>query len=110
MPVMPHRSHHDMGGLPADTVKPTEHEYALWEKRVDALMMLLRDSKRRIITVDELRRGIESIEPAAYDKLGYYERWISSLSHILLEKGVIDATALERKLAEVKARLERERA
>jgi len=107
---MPYRSHHDMGGLPADTVTPTGHDYALWEKRVDALMMLLRDAKRRIITVDELRRGIESIEPAAYDKLGYYERWISSLSHILVEKGVLDRAALERKLAEVKARLAGERA
>jgi len=106
---MPYRSHHDMGGLPADTVRPTEHDYAPWEKRVDALMMLLRDDKRRLITVDELRRGIESIEPAAYDQLGYYHRWISSLCHILLEKGVVEPAALERKLAEVKARLARER-
>jgi hypothetical protein len=106
---MSYRSHHDMGGLPAAPVKPTEHDYALWEKRVDAILMLLRDSKRRILTVDELRRGIESILPEAYDKLGYYERWISSLSHILVEKGVIDRAALDAKLEEVKVRLERER-
>lgn len=104
---MTFRSHHDMGGLPADTVHPSEHDYALWEKRVDALVMLCRDAK--LITVDELRRGIESIEPEAYDKLGYYDRWITSLTHILLEKGTLDAAKLEAKLAEVKARLERER-
>jgi hypothetical protein len=103
---MTFRSHHDMGGLPADTVKPTEHDYALWEKRVDALVMLCRDA--RLITVDELRRGIESIKPEAYDQLGYYDRWITSLTHILLEKGVLDPAKLDARLAEVKARLERE--
>ena len=29
-----------MGGLPADEIDREEHDYALWEKRVDALMML----------------------------------------------------------------------
>ena len=36
-----------------------EHDYAPWEKRVDAILRLLADSKRRILRVDELRRGIE---------------------------------------------------
>ena len=35
------RGHHDMGGLDAGPVQQTEHDYALWEKRVDALMALL---------------------------------------------------------------------
>ena len=35
---VPSRSHHDMGGLAAGPVLPAEHDYALWEKRVDALM------------------------------------------------------------------------
>lgn len=107
---MTFRGHHDMGGLPADPVHPAEHDYAPWEKRVDALMILLRDHERRIITVDELRRGIESIAPEAYDKLGYYERWITSIAHLLLEKGIVDQAALDAKLAAVKARLAAERA
>ena len=28
------------------------------------------------MNVDELRRGIESMEPAAYDAASYYERWL----------------------------------
>jgi hypothetical protein len=31
----PPRGHHDMGGLPAGAVEP-EHDYTLWEKRVEA--------------------------------------------------------------------------
>ena len=43
-----------MGGLPAGPVERNEHDYALWEKRVDAMMILL--SKKGLMTVDELRR------------------------------------------------------
>ena len=49
----PPRSHHDMGGRPAGAVAPMEHDYALWEKRVDALMMLLSSKDRGLLTVDE---------------------------------------------------------
>ena len=47
---------------------------ALWEKRVDALMVLLGSRERRVITVDELRRGIEQLGAEAYDAMSYYER------------------------------------
>ena len=35
------RSHHDMGGLPAGKVEPTEHDYEEWERGVDTPTMLL---------------------------------------------------------------------
>ena len=79
------RSHHDMGGLPGGKVEPSEHDYAEWERRVDALMMLLTGvvgGKRRM-TVDELRKNIESIGPEAYDRMTYYERWIVSVTQTL---------------------------
>ena len=59
------RGHHDMGGLPADKVERTEHDYPQWERRVDAMVQLLRMGKR--ITVDELRKNIEQLPPEAYD-------------------------------------------
>jgi hypothetical protein len=96
------RSHHDMGGLPAGPVTPTEHDYALWEKRVDALMVLL--SGARQMTVDELRRNIESIGPDAYDRMSYYERWIHSITQTLIQRGVLTIDELGRKMAEVERR------
>ena len=45
------RGHHDMGGLDAGPVQQTEHDYALWEKRVDALMVLL--AERKLLSVDQ---------------------------------------------------------
>jgi hypothetical protein len=98
------RRHHDMGGEPAGRVEQVEHDYAPWEKRVDAIMRLLTHPERRVMTVDELRRGIEELGPGAYDELSYYQRWIASIGESLLEKGVVTVDELGRQLAEVEAR------
>jgi len=99
------RRHHDMGGLPAGPVDPyapgAEHDYAPWEKRVDAILRLLGDPKRGVIRTDELRRGIEELGPGAYDAMSYYERWIASITNNLLEKGVITVDELGRRMAAI---------
>ncbi len=92
------RSHHDMGGLPAGKVEPSEHDYAEWERRVDALSVLL--GMKKILTVDERRRAIESLPPEAYDAMSYYERWTSALAQTLIQRGVISVEELARKMNE----------
>ena len=98
------RGHHDMGGLPAGPVERSEHDYAFWEKRVDALMVLLGSPERRLIRVDELRRNIEALPPDAYDKMSYYERWVTSIANTLLQRGIVTSDELGRKMADVAAR------
>jgi hypothetical protein len=73
-PIDPRRPHHDLGNLPGAAVEATEHDYALWEMRVDAILVLLSD--KELMTVDEMRRNIESLGPDAYDQMTYYERRI----------------------------------
>lgn len=99
--MMNYRGIHDMGGLPAGTVEPAEHDYALWEKRVDALLVLL--TRKELMTVDELRRNIEGLGLDAYDKMSYYERWIYSITQTLIQRGVISIDELGRKMAEAQA-------
>lgn len=96
-----YRGIHDMGGLPAGTVEPAEHDYALWEKRVDALLVLL--TRKGLMTVDELRRNIESLGLDAYDKMSYYERWVYSITQTLIQRGIISIDELGRKMAEAQA-------
>lgn len=96
------RGYHDMGGQAGDRVAPVEHDYALWEKRVDAMMVLL--TSRGHMTVDELRRCIEGLGPEAYDRLTYYERWISSITQVMIERGQIGVAELAERIAKVKAR------
>lgn len=98
------RGHHDMGGLPAGAVEKSEHDFALWEKRVDALMMLLTHKSRNLMTVDELRRNIESIGGDAYETMSYYERWIFSITQTMIQRGVISIAELNRKMAEIEQR------
>ena len=96
------RGYHDLGGLPGGPIDRTEHEAALWEKRLHALLGLL--AERGVIHVDELRHGIETLGEAEYARLGYYERWIESFTRALLQRGVLTTDELGRKLAEVEAR------
>ena len=100
----PGRGVHDMGGLPAGSIDRAEHAHAPWEKRVDALMVLLGSPERRVITVDQLRRGIEQLGTEAYEAMSYYERWMASITNTLLAEGVISSDELGRRMAEVEAR------
>ena len=95
------RRHHDMGGLEAGPVDRDEHDKAPWEKRVDALMVLL--GQRKLLGVDELRRGIENLGADAYDRYGYYERWMASMTNILLEKKIIEVGELGERMAEIES-------
>ena len=94
------RSHHDLGGLPAGRVERDEHDYAQWEQRVDALMMLLSHKDRRLLRVDELRRNIEALGAEAYDRMSYYERWMHAIVQVLIQRGVITIDEPGRKMAE----------
>jgi nitrile hydratase beta subunit-like protein len=100
------RGHHDMGGLRAGPVERAEHDYADWERRVDALMILLSGihggTKR--MTVDELRKNVEAIAPESYDRMSYYERWVTSITQTMIQRGVITTQELGRKMEEVKKR------
>ena len=92
---------HDRGGWPdAGPIDKSEHDYSLWEKRTDALLMLLVSPTKRILRVDELRRAIESLPPDAYEKMKYYERWITAVEALIVEKGILTQEEIDRKAEE----------
>ncbi len=91
-----------MGGMEGDAIDLSGHDFALWEKRVDALMALC--TSRGRFTVDGLRRAIEQMGPDAFDKMTYYERWISAVTQNLLETGAFTVDELNAKMREVAAR------
>ncbi len=101
------RGFHDMGGLPAGKVKYDEHDYEQWERRVDGLMMILSGIRgaKRMITVDELRKNIEALPPDAYERMNYYDRWVTSITQTLIQRGVITSEELARKMAEIERKM-----
>lgn len=90
---------HDMGGrqgfgrvryaLKAQTF----HEP--WEKRVNALYSLA--VKAGIFNMDEYRHAIERMEPRHYLSASYYERSLTSLATLCVEKGILTQEELERR-------------
>ena len=89
------RAHHDMGGAAkfmCEAVDTAPHGLTDFDKQVDALRGIL--GAKQVMSVDELRRGIESIPEAEYHRLSYYRRWIRSITDNLLRKGVITEAEL----------------
>ena len=74
------RTVQDIGGLDLGAIDRSEHDLALWEKRTDAMLILLRDNKRRVLSVDAHRRMIESYAEQEYDRITYYEKWLHAMS------------------------------
>jgi nitrile hydratase len=91
------RAVHDRGGWETDApIDRTEHALAEWEILMDSLVGAL--SAADVMNVDELRRGIESMEPSAYASASYYERWLFSTETILGEKGILAPGELDERV------------
>ena len=91
-----------MGGDPAGDINHDQHDFALWEKRVDALMVLA--SSAGLMNTDSLRRVLEDMGEEAYETMSYYERWIASVSQNMVEDGAFSTAELADKMAQIKAR------
>ena len=91
-----------MGGDPAGDINHDQHDFSLWEKRVDALMVLV--SSAGLMNTDSLRRVLEDMGEEAYESMSYYERWIASVSQNMVEAGAFSTAELAEKMAQVKTR------
>jgi len=69
--------------------------HASWEKRVNALYSFA--VKRGIFNMDEYRHAIERMEPRHYLSASYYERSLTGLATLCVEKGVVTLEELERR-------------
>ena len=54
--------------------------------------------------VDELRKNIEALPPDAYETMSYYERWVTSITQTMIQRGLITTEELARKMADVERR------
>jgi len=96
------RRWHDMGGEDAGPVPTDQHDFSLWEKRVDALMVLC--AQKGHFTVDGLRRALEDMGEEAFETMTYYERWIASVNQNLIESGVYTTAELGQRMTTIGAR------
>lgn len=91
----PSRAHHDMGGISKYLCEPIDtgaHALDAFDREVDAIRGLL--NAAGLMSVDELRRGIEAIPEAEYHRLSYYQRWIRGIADNLIARGVVTEAEL----------------
>ena len=88
---------HDMGGRQGfGAVRYTPNAsafHAAWEVRANSLYAFA--VRRGIFNMDEYRHAIERMEPRHYLAASYYERSLTSLATLLVEKGVVSREELE---------------
>ncbi|MEP3638907.1 MAG: nitrile hydratase [Paracoccaceae bacterium] len=89
------KGYHDIGGTDAGDIPKVDLPWLHWEKQVEAIRALLGDGTRRIVSLDEMRRGFESFGEEKYDSLSFYRRRLEAMTDILIEKGVIAPEELE---------------
>ena len=96
---------HDVGGVRGGPVDLAEHDTAHWEWQIDAMIRLaLR--KGLISDFAELRDGIERLSPSDYEQQTYYERWASALAYALVERGILDESAIAKRAEKIRDRQE----
>jgi hypothetical protein len=89
------RGYHDVGGDTAGDIPMVELPWLHWEKQVEAIRGLLGDGTRRIVSLDEVRRGFESFGITKYNELSFYRRRLEAMTDILVEKGVMSREELD---------------
>jgi len=88
---------HDLGGMHG--MGPIEYEvdepvfHARWEARTLALNLAM--GAWRKWNIDASRHGIETIPPAEYLRMSYYEKWLTRLVGLLLASGLVTAAEME---------------
>ena len=89
-----------MGGRPTEEpLNIQEHALADWEVVADAVAQAL--GRKGIRTTDESRRAMEDMPADDYLSLSYYERWVVGTEKLLIEKGILSAAEIDRKMAEL---------
>ena len=90
---------HDLGGKQGfGAVRYTPGApafHAAWEVRANSLYAFA--VRKGIFNMDEYRHAIERMEPRHYLAAGYYERSLTALATLCVEKGVFTCEELERR-------------
>lgn len=96
--------YHDIGGLPAGEIPKVELPWMHWEKQSEAIRNLLGDSSRRMVSLDEIRKGFESFGAEKYASYSFYRRRLEAMIDTLEAKGVFTRAEYEAEVEAARAR------
>jgi hypothetical protein len=97
-------NYHDIGGRAAGEIPKLELPWMHWEKQTEAVRDLLGDGTRRLVSLDEMRRGFESFGSEKYSKYSFYRRRLEAMIEILIEKEVLTREELDKAVTRARMR------
>src|SRR5690349_24752250 len=89
---------HDLGGRSGFGAVEMERDEPTFHRRWEARAFALNDLGLRALrayNVHEYRHAVERMDPAHYLAASYYERWLTGVATLLVEKGVVTREELE---------------
>lgn len=92
----------DYGGQSAGKIDIDDHGPTTFDKRVDAMKVLVGNFDKDI-TTDVSRRTQEELSQDAYDNSPYYGRWLLGLHKSLIERGHLSAEEISTRMKALKA-------
>jgi nitrile hydratase len=91
---------HDLGGMSGFGPVEAERDEPVFHERWEAIAFALNALGIAVLTkynADEYRHAIERMDPAHYLAATYYERVLTGVATLLVEKGVVTREELERR-------------
>jgi nitrile hydratase len=89
---------HDLGGMSGFGAVEIEPNEPVFHERWEARAFALNGLGVRVLgvyNVHEYRHAVERMDPAQYLAASYYERWLTGVATLLVEKGVVALAELE---------------
>jgi len=91
----------DYGGQPAGTIDQSDYTPSDFDKRVDAMRILMGEIDPAMSS-DVSRRTQEELPQHMYDNSPYYGRWLLGLHKALVERGHLTADEVKTRVASIK--------
>lgn len=89
---------HDLGGMGGFGPVEVERDEPVFHERWEAEAFALNSLGIRVLrayNADEYRHAVERMDPAHYLGASYYERMLTGVASLLVEKGIVTRTELE---------------
>jgi nitrile hydratase len=89
---------HDLGGMSGFGAVETERDEPTFHQRWEARAFALNGLGTRVLqayNVHEYRHAVERMDPAHYLAASYYERWLTGVATLFVEKGLVTRDELE---------------
>lgn len=89
---------HDLGGVQGFGPVQCEHNEPVWHEDWEPIgyaLIFLGAAELKAFTIDELRHAIERMEPRHYLASTYYERIVTGVAALFVEKGYVTRARLE---------------